>query len=45
MYLAKLIKPFDVTVTRLAHGIPIGSEIEYTDDVTLARAFVERNKM
>ena len=45
MYLAKLIKPLDVTVTRLAHGIPIGSEIEYTDDVTLARAFVERNKM
>ncbi len=45
MYIAKLIKPFDVTVTRLAHGIPIGSEIEYTDDVTLARAFLERNKM
>lgn len=45
MYIAKLIKPFDVTVTRLAHGIPIGSEIEYTDDVTLARAFVERNRL
>ena len=45
MYIAKLIKPLDVTVTRLAHGIPIGSEIEYTDEVTLARAFVERNKM
>ncbi len=45
MYLAKLIKPFDITVTRLAHGIPIGSEIEYTDEVTLSRAFVERNKM
>jgi recombination protein RecR len=43
MYLAKLIKPLDVKVTRLAHGIPVGSEIEYTDDVTLARAFVERN--
>ena len=45
MYIAKLIKPFDITVTRLAHGIPIGSEIEYTDDVTLARAFVERNPL
>lgn len=45
MYIAKLIKPFDITVTRLAHGIPIGSEIEYTDEVTLTRAFVERNKM
>ncbi len=45
MYIAKLIKPFDVAVTRLAHGIPIGSEIEYTDDVTLARAFVERTSL
>jgi hypothetical protein len=45
MYIAKLIKPFDIKVTRLAHGIPIGSEIEYTDDVTLTRAFVERNKI
>ncbi len=45
MYIAKLLKPFDVTVTRLAHGIPIGSEIEYTDDVTLARAFIERTHL
>lgn len=45
MYLAKLIKPLGITVTRLAHGIPVGSEIEYTDDVTLTRAFVERNKL
>ena len=45
MYLAKLIKPLDIKVTRLAHGIPVGSEIEYTDDVTLARAFVERNPL
>ena len=45
MYIAKLIKPLDITVTRLAHGIPVGSEIEYTDDVTLARAFVERNPL
>ena len=45
MYIAKLIKPLEVTVTRLAHGIPVGSEIEYTDDVTLARAFIERNTL
>ena len=45
MYIAKLIKSFDIKVTRLAHGIPIGSEIEYTDDVTLARAFVERTSL
>ena len=45
MYIAKLLKPLDITVTRLAHGIPIGSEIEYTDDITLARAFAERNTL
>lgn len=45
LYLARLIKPLGVTVTRLAHGIPVGSEIEYTDDVTLTRAFVERNAL
>lgn len=45
MYLARLIKPLGVVVTRLAHGIPVGSEIEYTDDITLTRAFVERNAL
>jgi recombination protein RecR len=45
LYLARLINPLGVTVSRLSRGIPIGSEIEYTDDVTLQRAFVERNKI
>ena len=45
MYLAKLIKPLGVKVTRLSRGIPVGSEIEYTDDVTLSRAFIERNTL
>jgi len=45
MYIAKLLKPLGVNVTRLAHGIPIGSEIEYTDDVTLSRALTERKSM
>ncbi len=45
LYIAKLLKPLGVKVTRLAHGIPIGSEIEYTDDVTLSRAFVERKEI
>ena len=45
MYLARLIKPLGITVSRLAHGIPVGSEIEYTDDITLTRAFVERNQL
>ena len=43
MYIARLINPLGVKVTRLAHGIPIGSEIEFTDDITLSRAFAERN--
>ena len=41
LYIAKLIKPLGVKCTRLARGIAIGSDIEYTDDVTLARAFLE----
>ena len=45
MYISKLIKPLGITVTRLAHGIPVGSEIEYADDVTLSRAFLERNRI
>ena len=45
MYIAKLLKPLGVTVTRLAHGIPIGSELEYTDEVTLSRALSERKEI
>ena len=45
LYLARLIKPLGVKVSRLAHGIPIGSEIEYADDVTLTRALVERSEL
>lgn len=45
MYIAKLLKPLGITVTRLAHGIPIGSELEYTDEVTLSRALLERKQI
>lgn len=45
MYISKLLKPLNVRVTRLAHGIPIGGEIEYTDEVTLSRAFIERKEI
>ena len=45
MYVSSVIKPLNVKVTRLAHGIPIGSDIEYTDEVTLTRAFVDRKEM
>ncbi len=45
LYIAKLIKPLGVKVTRIAHGIPIGSELEYTDEVTLARALSDRKEL
>ena len=45
MYIARLLKPLGVNVTRLAHGIPVGSELEYTDEVTLSRALLERKSI
>lgn len=45
MYCARLLKPLGINVTRLAHGIPIGSELEYTDEVTLSRALSERKSI
>lgn len=45
MYIAKLLKPLGITVTRLSRGIPIGSELEYTDEVTLSRALIERKEI
>lgn len=45
MYVAKLLKPLGVKVTRLAHGIPVGGELEYTDEVTLSRALSERKSI
>ena len=38
MYISRLLKPFDVKVSRLAYGIPVGSNLEFTDDATLLRA-------
>lgn len=45
MYLSRLLKPFGVRVTRLAYGIPVGSNLEYTDDATLLRALEGRRDM
>ena len=45
MYIAKLLKPLGVNVTRLAHGIPVGGELEYTGEVTLSRALSERKSI
>ena len=42
MYLSRLLKPFQVKVTRLAYGIPVGSHLEYADDATLMRALEGR---
>ena len=45
MYLARLLKPFQVRVSRLAYGIPVGSHLEYADDATLMRALEGRQTM
>jgi len=45
MYLTRLLKPLGVRVTRLARGLPVGGDIEYADDVTLARALEGRQEM
>ncbi|MBQ8475995.1 recombination protein RecR [bacterium] len=42
LYLNKLLKPFDIKVTRIAFGLPMGSELEYADEMTLARALDDR---
>lgn len=45
MYLAKLIKPFGVKVTRIAYGIPVGGDLEYADEVTLTKALEGRREI
>ncbi|MFR6056736.1 MAG: toprim domain-containing protein, partial [Eubacteriales bacterium] len=45
MYISGLVKPLGIKVTRLASGISIGTDLEYADEVTLARAFVDRKQM
>jgi len=45
LYLSKLIKPIGVKVTRIAHGIPVGGDLEYFDEVTLAKAMDNRREM
>ena len=45
MYLSKLLKPFDIKITRLAYGIPVGSDLEYADEVTLYRAIEGRRSI
>ncbi|HOK63141.1 MAG TPA: recombination mediator RecR [Soehngenia sp.] len=45
LYISKLIKPLGVKVTRIAHGIPVGGDLEYFDEVTLAKAMYNRTEM
>ena len=45
MYIARLLKPFGVKITRLAYGIPVGGHLEYADDATLLRALNGRQEM
>lgn len=45
MYISRLLKPFEVKVTRLAYGIPVGSNLEFADDATLLRALEGRREI
>jgi recombination protein RecR len=45
MYIARLIKPLGLKVTRLAHGLPVGGDLEYADDITLGRALAGRSEL
>ena len=45
IYLSKLIKPIGIKVTRIAHGIPVGGDLEYTDEVTLSKALEGRREL
>lgn len=45
MYISKLVKPMGIKTTRLAHGIPVGGDLEYTDEFTLGKAFEGRTEL
>jgi len=45
IYISRLIKPFGIKTTRLAHGIPVGGDIEYADEVTLAKSLEGRQEI
>ncbi len=45
MYINKILKPLGIKVTRIAHGVPIGGDLEYVDEVTLSRALEWRREM
>ena len=45
MYISKLIKPLGIRATRIAHGIPVGGDLEYTDEITLMKALEGRREL
>ena len=45
LYLAKLMKPFGITITRIARGLPIGGDLEFADDATIGRAILNRSSI
>jgi recombination protein RecR len=45
MYISRLLKPFNLKITRLAYGIPVGGHLEYADEITLTRALEGRRLM
>lgn len=44
-YIARLVKPLGIKVSRIAHGVPVGSDLEYTDEVTLSKAMEGRREL
>ena len=45
MYISRLLKPLQIKVTRIANGVPVGSDLEYVDEITLSRALEGRREM
>ncbi|GGG86701.1 MULTISPECIES: recombination mediator RecR [Paenibacillus] len=45
MYISRLVKPFGIRVTRIAHGLPVGGDLEYADEVTLSKAMEGRREL
>jgi len=45
MYISRLVKPLGISVTRIAHGVPVGSDLEHVDGLTLSRALSGRQEM
>lgn len=45
LYLARLLKPLGIRVTRIAHGLPVGGDLEYADEITIARALEGRRQL